>query len=201
MFVLLVVVGSACQGQATNPATAAHPTPTAATLTPTKESPAADASPTPVSPGGWPTYVNTAGGYSLSYPPTWYQIPNPNTPNDYPASFSNENAGYWPRSTPEVGTPNNVFLTVGRDAGSGSCGSPQSVISSSAVLLGGVPASRYIVNLPPGLGDPDPNYRIVVSAAYKGDCWSLTFDSRTISARDGNAPIDDQIIGSFRFLA
>src|SRR5262245_8584792 len=113
--VLVAGAGAACQAPAANRAAAQdHRAPASAIPTPTKsaaQSVTATASPTPSSPAisGWLTYVNSAGGYSLSYPPNWYQIPNPNTPNDYPASFSNENAGYWPRSTPQVGTPNNVF--------------------------------------------------------------------------------------------
>src|SRR3981081_583464 len=90
--------------------------------TQTPSAPATAMAPAP-SPG-WHTYTNIAGAYSLQYPANWHQIPNPNVPNDYPSSFSNEDAGYWPRTGPEVGTPANVFLTIERDPTAGACANP-----------------------------------------------------------------------------
>lgn len=163
---------------------------------------ATSSSPSTPSPGataGWP-YTNTAGGYSLQYPASWYQIPNPNTPNDYPSSFSNEKAGYWPRTSPEIGTSGNVFLTVMRDPTKSGCSSPTNVTSSSGTALGVEPAKRYVIASPPGMGSSDTLYRILVDGVHRGHCWSATFDSRTQTARDGSAATDDQIIASFKFL-
>jgi len=149
---------------------------------------------------GWHTYTNTAGAYSLQYPANWHEIPNPNVPNDYPSSFSNENAGYWPRTSPEVGTPANVFLTVERDSTVGTCANPPHVTSSSDTRLGGELAKRYVMAIPPGYGSTDTTYRIMVGAVHRNHCWDAMFDSRTQTARDGNASTDDQIIASFKFL-
>jgi hypothetical protein len=160
-------------------------------------------SPTPSSGAtqGWHGYTNAAGAYSLQYPANWYAIPNPNTPNDYPSSFSNEDAGYWPRTSPPVGTPANVFLTVMRDPTNGGCGNPPDfVVSTSDTTLGGEPAKRYVVNRPPGMGSSDHLYGILVDGVHRGHCWTAMFDSRTQTARDSNATTDDQIIASFRFL-
>src|SRR2546429_2161908 len=123
-----------------------------------------------------------------------------NVPNDYPSSFSNENAGYWPRSSPQIGTADNVFLTVGRDPTPGACGAYSDPVRASDTTLGDDPAKRYVIASPPGFGNPDPSYRILIEGVHQNHCWILSFDSRTQRARDTNAADDDRIVASFKFL-
>jgi hypothetical protein len=68
-------------------------------------------------------------------------------------------------------------------------------------MLGAEPAKRYLIALPPGFGNSDWTYRILVEGSHEDHCWALMFDSRTQIARDTNAPVDDEIVASFRFLA
>ena len=189
--VALAGCGHAAQG---TPEHAASPTALASATATSQATPLAEATP------GWHMYTNTAGAYSLKYPASWYEIPNPNFPNDYPSSFSNENAGYWPRSTPQIGTADNVFLTVGRDPTPGGCGAYSDPVRASDTTLGDDPAKRYVTASPPGFGNPDPSYRILIEGVHQNHCWLLSFDSRTQRARDTNAADDDQIVASFKFL-
>jgi hypothetical protein len=160
----------------------------------------APATPSPEATPAVRTYTNTAGAYSLQYPATWFAIPDAGISNDFPSVFSNENVQV-PPTIPQIGTPNNVLLTVGRDPTIGGCSIPSDfVVSTSDTMLGGEPAKRDVVNEPPGWGSSDHLYRIRVEGVHRNHCWAATFDSRTQAARDGSAATDDQIIASFNFL-
>ena len=147
---------------------------------------------TPASPStGWNTYTSATWGYSVSYPATWYNLPNSGAP-DTDKYFSNENV-----SAPLQMTNAGIWLTI--RTMSGACPPPQGRIDGEAHLtVGGRSVTRtYGYFGPPGA---ESGWTIDAAVTRGSRCFTFGYFALTQPARDNNLDITGRMITSFQFL-
>ena len=137
------------------------------------------------------TYTSATWGYSVSYPATWYNLPNSGAP-DTDKYFSNENV-----SAPMQMTNAGVWLTIRTI--SGACPPPQGRIDGQAQLtVGGQSVTRtYGYFGPPGA---EPGWTIDAAVARGSSCFTFGYFALTQPARDNNLDTTGRMITSFQFL-
>jgi hypothetical protein len=160
-------------------------------------SPTASATPSPTNSrqARWQTYVSTRWAYSIGYPGDWYNLASFGLP-DTQKYFANENVG-----APLEMSSTGVWESIEVQTNTASCPPSylsDSVLRQSPITVGGVPATRLVINMTAAAAEA--SYITGVWVKRNGRCYSIQFLSQTAAARDANAGLADQIIASFRFL-
>jgi hypothetical protein len=146
--------------------------------------------PTPSAPIGWKTYAAADYGYSLSYPPTWLDAGSFGPADEH--YFSNEQIG-----SPMQMSSAGIFVGV-----SANCqvktGSPDTLINQTAMVVGGVPAVRY-VELVSNIGG---QAFLAVATVKPGTyCYRIFMEALSRATLEANLADFDRMLASVRFSA
>jgi len=142
----------------------------------------------------WRTYTSPKWGYSIKYPPTWFDVPNRGAP-DSDKYFANRDVG-----APLQMDSDGVFLGIQVSLRSGTKCSAAPYIQGDAgagqkeLIIDGVTASRYTTSQK-GTG---PVFTIL-DLERPPLCYELRFVSYSIATRDSNLPTEELILSSFKF--
>jgi hypothetical protein len=184
LFVAAVLVGAACSAGGSHTAT-----PPSAAQT---QSPPTFGTPVPLPPGvgGWNTFASTDYGYSLRYPPSWFDLGGGGAPSDE-QYFSNRKDAGSPLSMGSEG----VFAGV-----SANCqywlGPNTTLISQADVVIGSLATARYVV----GLSTPDGNFVSSIATIKTGVfCYRIYMLAFTLSVLQSNLADFDLMLASVRF--
>ena len=144
---------------------------------------------------GWKTFTNRRWGYSLRYPPSWYDLGNAGV--DTQSNLSNQSVG-----APLAMTSGGVFLSADVDTGARACFDaqvePGPVDRRVPVVLGGVDTTLDASS--PGPGAHEAVWAITTSALISGVCYHLAFITYDRQTRDASLPVAEAIVGSFTLL-
>jgi hypothetical protein len=140
---------------------------------------------------GWTTYHSPKWGYSLAYPPGWFELPNNGAP-DTETYFGNE---------PNIGSPlamnkDGIFFDV--SVATGSCRpAPSGTVDDTAQLhVDGQTVTRVS-----GLFGPAQSeafWSSYAALAKGARCFGFDVIFGGKPARDKNVHLTDQMISSFR---
>ncbi len=158
---------------------------------PSATSPTASVSPDPTA--NWQLYTSSRWGYSIKYPPGWYNLPNFGAP-DSEKYFSNENVG-----APLQMDKSGVFLAISVTADIASQCRPRElrnsqVATQTSLLISGVAATRYVTTQV-GTGP----ILTLLAAEQASLCYRFEFISYSPATTATNLPMEDLILTSFRF--
>jgi len=174
----------------TSPTAAASPSPSAV-LSPT-QSPSGLAtpseSPSP-SANGWKTYSSADYGYSLQYPPTWFDLGSFGVGDEH--YFSTDKAA----GAPTYMRPDAIFVGV-----SANCqywlGPNTKLISQASIEVDGVPAIRYVADL----FSPDGNFVTAITTIKPGAyCYRIYVLAFTLLVVQANLADFDRMLSTVRF--
>lgn len=148
-------------------------------------------SPTSDETAGWLTYTSPVSGYTLKYPPSWFDLGGQDDQQGH--DFSSENVGS-PYAMSDTGIHFYVLATnaAAADCPKTNVSGPGTLISQTSVTVGGYPGNRYIFN--------EDFFDVIVNVSH-GRCFDLWFGTKTDAARTGNAHVIDLIISHFSLPA
>jgi hypothetical protein len=141
---------------------------------------------------GWHTYSSPEYGYSLSYPPAWFDLGSFGSPGDE-HYFSNDQAA----GSPVTMQRNDVFLGV-----SANCqyilGGDTTLINQSNVTIDAVPAIRYVA----AVSTPDGNFVGAITTVEPGAyCYRVFMLAFTVQVIQSNLPDFDTLLSTIHFSA
>lgn len=149
---------------------------------------AATPGPTPVH-LGWHMFSSPDYGYSLSYPPTWFDVGNFGIPDNH--WFSNDKS-----ATSPLNLRADAFF-LGIDANCGYILGPRpTLIEDVNVVVGGTRAVRYVET---SLGDEGALAAAMVSVSVGEYCYRFYMLARALEVVQANLADFDAMLSTVRF--
>ena len=143
---------------------------------------------TPGGPPSWPVFTSVGYGYSLHYPPQWFDLGDGVS---FEHSFSNSKQGTSPISL----GPNDIFVGVTADCQYGI--GPSVEISHSSYFVDSWPTVRYEFR---SLGYEGPWFGAIATVEPVGYCYNVSMWAATYPVLESNLADFDRMIGSMRFF-
>jgi len=138
----------------------------------------------------WRSFSSPEYGYSISYPPTWFDLGSAGAPASEHYFSNRKDLG----SAVQM-RPGDVSVEVSADCQSG--------VSRNAVLIrkadlvvGGIPTTRYVVSASTIEG---PVFMAVATVEKRPSCYRFLMLARSQGAVESNLADFDQMLNSVRF--
>jgi hypothetical protein len=139
----------------------------------------------------WSAFSSTDYGYSLRYPPQWFDLGSFGIPDEH--YFSNKRG----IGSPEQMGPTGVFLGVSANCQFKS-GGPDTLISQAAVIVDGLTAIRYVESV----SNIGGRAVLAVVTVKPGEyCYRIFMEAFTRPQLQANLADFDMMLASVRFSA
>ena len=138
----------------------------------------------------WRSFSSAEYGYSISYPPTWFDLGSAGAPASEHYFSNRKDLG----SAVQM-RPGDVSVEVSPDCQSGVSRNAM-LISKSDLVVGGIPTTRYVVSASTIEG---PVFMAVATVEKRPSCYRFLMLARSQGAVESNLADFDQMLNSVRF--
>src|SRR5438876_8602957 len=144
----------------------------------------------PTSAPAWRSFSSPEYGYSISYPPTWFDLGSEGAPASEHYFSNRKDLG-----SPVEMRPGDVSVEVSPDCQSGVSRNAM-LISKSDMVVGGIPTTRYVVSASTIDG---PVFMAVATVVKRPYCYRVLMLAKNQGAVESNLADFDRMLKSVRF--
>src|SRR5438552_13679865 len=138
----------------------------------------------------WRSFSSPEYGYSISYPPTWFDLGGAGAPASEHYFSNRKDLG-----SPVEMRPGDVSVEVSPDCQSG-VSRNATFIRKADMVVGGIPTTRYVVSASTIEG---PVFMAVATVEQRPYCYRVLMLARSPGAVESNLADFDQMLKSVRF--